>query len=302
MSKWLPDVLPTDRAADVATRALADRLTAVRRHLRRAVERPGEPEPVHQLRVWARRSDAALALYSDLLPPRHYKWFRRTLRRLRRAAGRARDCDVFAARVAGPAGRWPPDLAGERHKAQRQITRLYRRLDGAAKLKRRTRKLLTRLRDHTAGQSESFAERARSALRPVLADFLAAIPTDQSDESALHQFRIRGKALRYAMELVAPAFPPPLRDVLYPQVATLQEKLGRVNDLAGARDRLTGRLAQARDPADVTHLGLRLSQAEAELAEAREEFVRWWTPAVRDALREQFAELLGPSGNEPRWP
>lgn len=295
MSKWLPDVLPTDRAADVAARALADRLNTVHRHLRRAVERPGEPEPVHQLRVWARRSDAALSLYADLLPPRHHRWLRRTLRRLRRAAGRARDCDVFAARVAGPGGQWPPDLAGERRKAQRQVARLYRRLDGAAKLNRRTRKLLARLRARTAGRPETFAERARAALRPVLADFLAAIPTDQSDEAALHQFRIRGKALRYAMELVAPAFPPALRDELYPRVATLQEMLGRVNDLAGARDRLAGRLAQADAPADVTHLGLRLSQAEKELAEAREEFDRWWTPAVREALQRRFTELLGPT-------
>ena len=84
MDKWLPDVSPDDRAVAVAARALAGRLDAVRRHLKRAAAGAGT-EDIHQLRVWARRADAALRLYADLLPPKRLKWFRKWLRR---SAGR----------------------------------------------------------------------------------------------------------------------------------------------------------------------------------------------------------------------
>src|SRR6476646_8532702 len=129
MIKWLPDVSADDRAVDVAARALAGRLDAVRRYLKRAARTAG-PEDVHQLRVWARRADAALGLYAHLLPPRRVRWFRKWLNRLRRAAGRVRDSDVFARRVGGPQDEWPVRLRADRRRGHRTIRRLARRLDG----------------------------------------------------------------------------------------------------------------------------------------------------------------------------
>src|SRR4051812_15089072 len=123
MPKWLPDVSPDDRAVDVAARALAGRLDAVRRYLKRAA-RSAEPGDVHQLRVWARRADAALALYADLLPPRRVKWLVKWLKRLRRAAGRVRDSDVFALRVSEPGGGAPGRLRADRRRGHKQIRRL----------------------------------------------------------------------------------------------------------------------------------------------------------------------------------
>ena len=87
MTKWLPNVSPDDRAVDVAARALATRLDAVRQYLKR-VAIVAATADIHQLRVWSRRADATLSLYGDLIPRRRLQWFRKWMRRLRRAAGR----------------------------------------------------------------------------------------------------------------------------------------------------------------------------------------------------------------------
>ena len=69
MTKWLPNVSPDDRAVDVAARALATRLDAVRQYLKR-VAIVAATADIHQLRVWSRRADATLSLYGDLIPRR----------------------------------------------------------------------------------------------------------------------------------------------------------------------------------------------------------------------------------------
>ena len=292
MTKWLPDVSPDDRAVDVAARALADRLDAVRRYLKRAANAAAVVD-VRQLRVWSRRSDAALAMYADLLRPKHLRWFRKWVKRLRRAAGRVRDADVFAAGMTGPDDKWPVRLRAERWQGRKKIRRLADRLGNGRRLKKRTQKMLARLAEDHAGSRERFAERARAKLRPLAAAFLAAAPPEGADDPALHQFRIRGKELRYAMELLAGAFPPAFRDELYPMVSDLQERLGRVNDLATARQRLGDWLAGTGDPATISNLRRRREQVEEELAQARAEFHAWWTPELREQLRRRFTEFLG---------
>ena len=49
----------------------------------------------HQLRVATRRAGAALEIFRDCLPEKDYQTARKQLRRLRRAAGAARDWDVL---------------------------------------------------------------------------------------------------------------------------------------------------------------------------------------------------------------
>ncbi|HJZ91298.1 MAG TPA: CHAD domain-containing protein, partial [Gemmataceae bacterium] len=117
MNKWAPDVDPSDPVADAAAQSLQARFDAVRHYLRQSIECPERAENFHQLRVWTRRSEAALALYADLLPNQLAKWLRKWLKRLRRAAGRVRDCDVFAARTVAANGRWPKKLRAERARA-----------------------------------------------------------------------------------------------------------------------------------------------------------------------------------------
>jgi len=298
MVKWLPDVSPDDPAVDVAARALAGRLDAVRRYLKRAAAGAGT-EDVHQLRVWARRADAALTLYADLLPPKRLRWFRKWLRRLRRAAGRVRDSDVFIRQLSSPGDAWPVRLRADRRRGHRAIRRLAARLDGGRRLRRRTRKLIDRMGKEHAGATERFADRARTSLRPLADALFAALPGDAADDDALHRFRIRGKELRYGLELLAGAFPPAFRDDLYPVVGTLQAKLGLVNDLVTAQIRLEEWVAATGDPAAVSHLRRRRAAIGEELVRARADFRQWWTPELCAGLRKRFEVTLA-SPSAPR--
>ncbi|HKB04244.1 MAG TPA: CHAD domain-containing protein [Gemmataceae bacterium] len=291
MIKWLPDVGPGDRAVDVAARSLQTRLDAVRRYLKWSVERKDEPEHVHQLRVWTRRADAALTLYADLLPKRCVRRLRKRLRKIRRVAGRVRDCDVLAARSG-----WTTKLQAERARAYRKLVGRYERLERGRRLKRWARRLLDRLRARNADRTEAFVDRGRDSLRPLVRAFFAADPDAGSDPGDLHRFRIRAKRLRYAMELLAGAFPPSFRDELYPVVGTVQEKLGTVNDLNVAQARLEKKARRAADAGALSDLRRRSAATGEDLARACEEFGRWWTRDARDALRERFDELLRTSG------
>ena len=87
--KWVQGTSPRDPATDVAVRTLRGRLSAVWHCLPLAALEP-DLEKVHQLRVWSRRAAAALGLYEDLLPRRQFRWLKKRLRKIRRAANDAR--------------------------------------------------------------------------------------------------------------------------------------------------------------------------------------------------------------------
>src|SRR5947208_15609857 len=94
--KWIDDLrgdMPVSAAAKVTLEA---RFGAVRDRLPPAVFHADDDiEHVHHLRVSTRRASAALRIFADTLPGNLAKKTRKTLKRLRRSAGDARDWDVF---------------------------------------------------------------------------------------------------------------------------------------------------------------------------------------------------------------
>src|SRR5579871_1164918 len=98
--KWISDLKPDTPLAEAARHVLFVRLQVVRDYLpRAALESDKDIEYVHQLRVGTRRADAALRIFADCLPKKSYRKARRRLKRIRRAAGAARDWDVFLAEL-----------------------------------------------------------------------------------------------------------------------------------------------------------------------------------------------------------
>src|SRR5712692_8244692 len=94
--KWISDLKASTPLVDAARRVLTIRLEVVRDYLGLALrEADKDPEYVHQLRVGTRRAGAAVEIFSLCLPDRVYTKARKQLRRIRRAAGAARDWDVF---------------------------------------------------------------------------------------------------------------------------------------------------------------------------------------------------------------
>src|SRR5689334_6327389 len=98
--KWIEGLQARTPIAQAARQTLTVRLDVVRQRLEQVLhEADHDGEHVHQLRVGTRRADAALRIFRTCLPGRVYKAARRRLRRLRRAAGAARDWDVFGAEI-----------------------------------------------------------------------------------------------------------------------------------------------------------------------------------------------------------
>jgi len=300
--KWIGGISPDDKTSLVARKSLAVRLEAVCRAVSRVARSSHVTrEQVHQLRVAARRGVAAITLYAEFLPRRRARWIERRLKRIRKTAGAARDCDVLMdslQSLPAPEGTavLVAELARRRALAGEPIIALCRRLHKERRLKRRVRALLKRVRpriDHAARDDDAaFNDWARTRLRARLQRFLDRSPTDPLDLEALHRFRIQGKKLRYSLELLAPAFAPAAFDALYPNVEALQEKLGQVNDATAVCDFLRHGLEPGGEArlADVAR-GL-LPAWDERLAASCAAFFDWWNPELVERLSSIFEDLL----------
>jgi CHAD domain-containing protein len=93
------ETTPDKSVLEVALSTLKDRLKTVRKRFSQAVRHGGKnAERVHQLRVATRRAAAALDLYHDFVPQKSAKKMEARLKRIRRQAGKVRDCDMLLAR------------------------------------------------------------------------------------------------------------------------------------------------------------------------------------------------------------
>jgi CHAD domain-containing protein len=298
-SKWLPHDVAEEPLTDVARMALAARLAAVWHHFSPAVlQGEHDAEHVHQLRVATRRATAALKLFDDLLPKRRVRRFETQLQQIRRAAGAARDLDVLAPRLANLAtedGGWAAAsltrrLQALRHAAQGPLLEIHRRLTKKS-VEREIGKLLRRVRWQHHRAQPTFKQSAGKLLAKASKKFFAAAETDGKDLTELHVLRIRGKRLRYVIEILSPAFPSTLRDELYPTVVEVQQRLGEINDRAAACDQLRDWLDQTGDQREAALLQGLIDKEMAILHEKHADFMLWWTDARRQDLVERFHRL-----------
>ena len=237
---------PAARVSDAARVSLEARLATVAYWLPLAARQIDDDiEKVHQLRVATRRALAALKLYRDWLPHDGDRWLSRRLKKIRRAAGAARDLDVLAdwmrKELNGQSGGVLAMVADERAAAQPKIMAVADQCEEENRFRRKMYGLLTGVRPRGKRQKTqdvSFHNWAETQFAQAAENFFAALPNQNSDLSALHQFRIRGKQLRYTLELLASAFGPELRESHYPIVQELQEQLGQINDCVAADARL----------------------------------------------------------------
>jgi CHAD domain-containing protein len=301
VDKWV-EASAGDRTSEVCARTLRGRLGAVLHFLPLAAKKSEKDiEQVHQLRVWSRRATAALGMYEDFLPRRRSAWMKKQLKRVRRAANEARDCDVLLGRLqkkkqpGRAAKHWLAALRAERRDAQKAIVAVYRRLARGKCFARRIDKLLERIRprrgESVAPTDVSFGDWARQRLGSVVEGFLSGIPEDRKDEAALHQLRIRGKELRYAVELLAGAFPNELRTKIYPILGEMQDRLGRINDLATAKTRLQEKIEAARNTNEAASWCRLLMKEQIRIDQALGEFWPWCFSQIRQ-IRERFMAIL----------
>lgn len=295
-ANWL-DAGPNDCVAAVAEQALRDRFRAVRRYLPLAATAADKNSaPVHQLRVASRRAAAALEIFESLLPSRRVRKIKKELRRIRRSLGDARDLDVLAERLETLAQQGEDGavtsvlrrISKLRQRAQKPARQVYRR-SRRIQLKRQMNRIARRAKHP---QELHFGPFARQGMRRVVDDFFQAAAADLSDIENLHELRIVGKQLRYAMEIYAGAFGTAIRDDLYPVFAQVQDKLGAINDHATAL-RLFGQWQRAVDSKRAARRMRQLLEAEERFLQASSEaFRQWWTTERAVSLKARFDELL----------
>ncbi len=292
--KWCRGVTPEDSLRSAAEHALLARLADVQYCLPLAAKRAEESsEYVHKLRVSTRRASAALTLYGHLLAPDKVEPVAAWLKRARKVAGRARDLDVLlehqghAHKEAFSPG-YLEELQEKRKKAQRSIKKLYKKFR-KDRLPEQIAECLDSLSAPPVTDDIPFPDWACHAVRPLARRFFAIPAAEGDDFDALHRLRIRTKELRYAMELLAPAFPPRFREEVFPVVEKLQDVLGGINDHRNAIERIMARGAPEQKKL--------LSEEKACLERALGSYRSFWTPEQRRALQRQMPKAAAARSN-----
>lgn len=307
--KWIPGLTPELPVEEAATAVLSARLAAVRKVLPLAVhESDDDPESVHQLRVATRRAAAAVTIFRDYLPGKWRRKARRVLRSLRRAAGDARDWDVFLDflldREAGPAADVLTGYAfGQREAAQVILVGVA--AEQAPALDDLCDDVRAHARDHGP---RTLLELGTAELVPLLDGFTASVAANPTSADDLHRLRIAGKRVRYAMEVFAACYAPPFRDRLYPAVERVQQILGAVQDghvgaarLAALRKRLrTMRPTTAKriDAGQATLIAELKQRAQNEKRAFRTWVKEWKALTVANPLGAAAAHRPGGSGSD----
>jgi CHAD domain-containing protein len=252
--KWISDLTARAPLEDAARHVLTVRLEVVQQYLPLALrEADKDPEHVHQLRVATRRARAALDIFEPCLTAKCSKAAKKHLRKIRRAAGAARDWDVFLEHLQGlpkPVPRRRPGLdlllgyaLGQRAVAQADLEKI-----GADKypftFDRVFAETVACVRPADDPKLRTFIDLAQPLLSGIAGELDQAAAGNLDDYAHLHQVRIIGKRLRYALEVFADCFAAPLRATVYPAVEEMQEILGTANDSHVAVGRLDGVLAQ----------------------------------------------------------
>jgi CHAD domain-containing protein len=204
-----------------------------------------DPEGLHQVRVGSRRVRAVLDLVDrDLYPA--YDRQTRKLRKLTRALGLPREMDVHEsllealrprlgegspmAALEHAQERFGAALRKARAEMLKELDRLsLKRLDQLLEVPNLTNPFA--VGDLGTGAWECLTPWMERAFRPMPALL------DEEDGPALHGVRIDVKRLRYALEILAPAFATEPSDPLR-LLKAFQKALGDHHDLATLEDRL----------------------------------------------------------------
>ena len=230
-----PDSLTVGRALTRLLRKRVKKFVA----LAPAVRADAEPKAIHDVRVWSRRLQQAVGALFPKPRSGKVQRLRRTPRRIRRALGEWRNCDVLLEMVAKQERR-------TRSEAKRQawaFVRDYLRQQRGKEVARAEKKLLRQdlgdfaaLAQRLLGQPteetpEVLTARLRDSAQRAWSKWQTALSRAQETQAVedLHGFRIATKDLRYRIELLYDLGERQLKARLK-WLADLQEALGIWHD------------------------------------------------------------------------
>jgi CHAD domain-containing protein len=260
----------------------------------------GEAEPLHQLRVAARRLRAAVELFAGILHGARVRTYRRDLQWLGRTAGLARECDVTGDLVRARSAKLDPlvaDALGPVYEAlTEQRGREHQAFLAAAKSKRWALVTARLSRPIVKRIEPTVTVRGRAAimLRPMVRSVMRAGSrlADDSPPELFHRLRVRVKRLRYALEMVEP-----LGGKRYNKA---RARLAKFQDLLGLHQDAVAAITWLRSysdstpapPATLLAIGALIqSLIERQYKLAARSFKEWKRLARRGVIRKAIAEL-----------
>lgn len=273
--------------AEAATAMLGARCQSLQQLLASADKPTLHPRSVHQLRVIARRTTAALKLYRDLLPRRPRKWLTKHLRKLRRKAGAPRDLDVLHAWLRQHDLPVSADWKGDRRKAAESLREFCNDLRQSRQVEQHIKRLFAGMT--RPGETESFEAWAARQVPPLVQDFLSHEPENHEVLPDLHEFRRAAKRLRYSLELLSPAFTRGRLEAILPIVEETQTRLGAIHDHSAIGAQLANLLPEAHTPLDLRRITHLMAEEAVELGLDVEAFWIWW-----DAKSKPLRKLAQP--------
>src|SRR5207249_3337430 len=158
------------------------------------------------------------------------------LRKIRRAAGAARDWDVFLSNIPLELSKTEQNQAGLDFlrgyaSAKRIATQadLERVADANTDFGSLIKRILTHIhRPKSVGKN--WGGFIRPAVDTLFQEFEEAAAADLSKYKKLHEVRIAGKHLRYTLELCVDCLPTQFREEIYPSIEEMQDSLGLAVD------------------------------------------------------------------------
>lgn len=286
-----------ENLSDPSTPLLKERIRTLFRHFPKALA--GEEEPIHQMRVAARRLRVALPLLARKPRGRRVREALAILRDVTRAGGGSRDLDVGLELLEKRLTSIEPVTP--------ELTALRRRLRGARSRSRarmaeelldlpisRLRRGLAAVVGRRGDNLFTVIGRLRQAGESGRADLAAAFDAlgDRYEPAALHKLRICARRLRYTAEVLdalkgqdggAPAL-----------FKSVQEHLGRIHDAYVLSTWMTRQAGLAEARGELALAAEARRQHETLMEESREEHRRFLEERPRDALARAL-DAIGPS-------
>jgi CHAD domain-containing protein len=323
-----------DGSADARSSAgylVAVRLGRLSHHVHRIKGNEADPDAVHQIRVYCRRTQSAVDVLAEVLSGKQVAKILRTLPKLRRAAGKVRDWDVLADELrnirdqALSSERAGIDFLLEQYRRQRAegVGRLARRIHKIERKKRFwdwARKHFSSPPSSSAvaesippaeTEEGSLGGLAKEKIASELAIFERAVASySDQDTEQLHLLRLAVKRLRYVLEVFAGCFDQRFREHIYQPVARWQEWLGSMNDSHEFALRLDDWAREVRDDELARSLIALRDRYTRRLEEAARQFRENWSQAELDEVLGEIRSALGlpaspiptPLGADPSCP
>ncbi len=232
-------------------------------------------EVVHQLRVGVRRLRAAVTLFGDLIADGVAVQLKEDLSWLQNALGPARDWDVFRSEtLAGIGHRFPAELRLRRleEAAGRLGTEAYDLADESLRSHRYAMLLLrleywlfsrawrSQIQASAGGgyaADQPAVDFSKTGLAKRARQFLKrGKQRDEAIEDSLHELRISGKKLRYALEFFRAFMKKERAKAAIGLTKELQDCLGSLNDAAVSKGLLDSLRERYPDEADPVALGM----------------------------------------------